>query len=130
MTTKRTPKTKTGVIDAPKENTWRGFANIALTDAHKSAILRDAENDGSIETCLAALIDEGFKVSIAFDLTSDCYNCMATGTASAPMSTGYATSSRSLSLKNAIVATAYKVLEIAACDLSAYATEKKSAAEI
>lgn len=130
MTTKRVPKAKSATIDPVRENTWRGFANITLTDAHKTAILRDVESEGWIEKCLVALIDEGFKVSISFDLTSECYNCMATGTAGAPMSMGYATSSRSLSLANSIAATAYKVIEIAAGDLSAYATEKKSAAEI
>lgn len=128
MTTTRKQKPAEKMV-APF-GSFKGFANIELTPSTKQIIVDQAKEEGALETALNALVSSGYKVSFSFDKRSQCVQATATGTESTGPSNGYATSARSEDYTRAVVALAVKVYDVADGDLSAFAKEKVSAAEV
>jgi hypothetical protein len=129
MSTSRKPKAKAQPA-RPSPNTFKGFANISLTDSAKEDIINECENEGVLERHLDNLISCGYKVSFSYSDDEGSYCATATGGENSGNSQGYATSARSEDIVRALLALSAKVIVIADGDISSFAVARRALSDI
>jgi len=123
-------KTREPEIDKPGKDTFRGFANIELTEVHKEWVKKNMDDVSMANDYETELITAGFKVTMSFDYESDCYVASATGTSYIPKSAGIAVSARAMDKEAAKLALYCKIVSVAEWDLEPYVKSNKRPLDI
>lgn len=101
-------KKKTGSTGRTGNDDWKGFANIALSDADKAAIRATQIGDDELFDCLEAVIMQGHKITIAKKVGKEANVVSFTGVDDVSPNKGYTLSSFAPKLRDAIIVNYYK----------------------
>jgi hypothetical protein len=101
-------KKKTGAPGKGGYDGWKGFANVSLSDADKTAIRSTQISDDELFDCLQTVMSQGHKITLYKKEGKEASVVSFTGASDGCPNKGYTLSSFAPTLRDAIIVNYYK----------------------
>ena len=108
------PQIEQGEYWTPNDATWGGFINVKLDDEQKQDFLVwFGERVEPLDRDLCDLLDEGMKVTFAYDRENQCFTCTFTGALVGNSNERYVTTSRAGTFTECMALALWKHIKLA-----------------